>query len=175
MVKTTTVKEMDQHKVSLLPVEQYLAGLNRKRMSAGAVFRDDLSRVLLLKPSYKKTYEIPGGTVDADEAPWAAANREIFEELGLELPIGRLLVVDYLPARGAWPEGMAFLFDGGFLGEKCLANMTFSDSEILSAGFYSLAEARKTVNTLLADRIQLALAALAEGTTILSESGKRVT
>jgi hypothetical protein len=34
----------------VLPVEQYVAGLARKRMAAGVLFRDKAGRVLLLKP-----------------------------------------------------------------------------------------------------------------------------
>lgn len=53
----------------VLPVEQYVANLNRKRMAAGVLFRDVLGRVLLVEPSYKPNWEIPGGAVEADEPP----------------------------------------------------------------------------------------------------------
>ena len=45
----------------VLPVEQYVAGLARKRMAAGVLFRDRIGRVLLVEPSYKPNWEIPGG------------------------------------------------------------------------------------------------------------------
>lgn len=41
---------------SVLPVEQYMAGLSRKRMAAGVLFRDRQGRVLLLEPSYKPNF-----------------------------------------------------------------------------------------------------------------------
>jgi 8-oxo-dGTP pyrophosphatase MutT (NUDIX family) len=72
----------------VLPVEQYVAGLNRKRMTAGVLFRDGGGRVLLVEPSYKPNREIPGGAVDADEAPWDTAVRELVEELGFRRPVG---------------------------------------------------------------------------------------
>ena len=34
------------------------------------MFRDKAGRVLLLEPSYKPNWEIPGGAVEADESPW---------------------------------------------------------------------------------------------------------
>lgn len=49
----------------VLPVDQYVATLARKRMAAGVLFRDKADRVLLLEPSYKPNWEIPGGAVEA--------------------------------------------------------------------------------------------------------------
>ena len=63
-------------------------------MAAGVLFRSADGRVLLVEPSYKPNWEIPGGAVEADESPWDGAARELAEELGLRLPVGRLLVVD---------------------------------------------------------------------------------
>lgn len=45
----------------VLPVEQYVAELSRKQMAAGVLFRDVHGRVLLVEPSYKPNWEIPGG------------------------------------------------------------------------------------------------------------------
>jgi NUDIX domain len=39
-------------------------------------FRDEQSRVLVVETTYKPEWEIPGGGVEADETPWAAATRE---------------------------------------------------------------------------------------------------
>ncbi|MGH8916952.1 MAG: NUDIX domain-containing protein, partial [Actinomycetes bacterium] len=66
-----------------MPLEQYVASLNRKRMTAGVLFRDTMGRVLLVEQSYKPDWGSPGGAVDADESPWAAAARELSEELGM--------------------------------------------------------------------------------------------
>ena len=74
------------------PVEQYVASLNRKRMAAGVLFRDHDGRVLLVEPSYKPNWEIPGGAVEADESPWAAASRELIEELGLDRSLGSVQI-----------------------------------------------------------------------------------
>jgi 8-oxo-dGTP pyrophosphatase MutT (NUDIX family) len=38
--------------------------------------------VLLVEPSYNWNWEIPGGVVEEGEAPWAAAGREVLEEIG---------------------------------------------------------------------------------------------
>ncbi|MGH3670587.1 MAG: NUDIX domain-containing protein [Pseudonocardiaceae bacterium] len=157
-----------------LPVEQDAAGLSRKRMAAGMLFRDGQGRVLLVEPSYKPDWEIPGGVVEADESPWAAAARELAEELGWDRPVGRLLVVDHVRAHDSRPEGVAFVFDGGVLDEADMVRMVFADGEIVSAALHTLAQAREKVKPALAERLGAALEAVEQGVTALCEQGRRV-
>jgi 8-oxo-dGTP diphosphatase len=53
----------------------YTATLPRKRMGSGVLFRDATDRVLLVEPTYKDYWELPGGAVDDDESPHDAARR----------------------------------------------------------------------------------------------------
>jgi ADP-ribose pyrophosphatase YjhB (NUDIX family) len=154
--------------------EQYVAGLVRKRLAAGVLFRDAADRVLLVEPSYKPNWGIPGGSVEADESPWRAAAREVAEELGWTRPIGRLLVVDHVLPEDSLPEGVVFVFDGGVLDENDVAGMTPRDGEIVSAGFHTLEQARAKVKPRLANRIASAIHAVREGVTVLCEHGVRV-
>ncbi len=151
-----------------------MAGLNRKRMAAGVLFRDALGRVLLVEPSYKPNWELPGGAVEADEPPWETASRELVEELGVDRPLGRLLVVDYVRPQDSRPEGVVFVFDGGTLDETDVVGMALPEDEIDSVGFYTLVEARERTKPLLADRIAVALQAVELGTTALCDHGRRV-
>jgi 8-oxo-dGTP pyrophosphatase MutT (NUDIX family) len=143
-------------------------------MAAGVLFRDRADRVLLVEPSYKPNWEIPGGAVEADEAPWRAAVRELAEELGWQRPLGRLLVVDHVLPQDSRPEGLRFVFDGGMLDASDLDTVVFADGEILSAGFHTLDQARAKVKPLLADRLAAAVDAAREGVTALCENGVRV-
>lgn len=59
--------------MDLLPFDKYVRSLDRKRMSAGVLFHDTAGRVLPVEPSYKPHWDIPGGVVDAGEAPWVTA------------------------------------------------------------------------------------------------------
>jgi hypothetical protein len=104
--------------------------LPKKRMAAGVLFRSADRRVLLVEPSYKPNWEIPGGIVEPDESPWAAAAR--------------------------------------------VAGFRFVDGEILSAGLYTLEQARRLGKPLLADRLEAAVEAIREGVAVLCEHGKRV-
>jgi 8-oxo-dGTP diphosphatase len=97
------------------PDPAYLAGLTRVRAAAGALFRDWSGRVLVVRPAYKDTAEIPGGGLEPGESPRQACQREIVEELGIVLPVGDLLCVDWTPPRPHWDGGLMFVFDGGIL------------------------------------------------------------
>ena len=59
------------------------------RAAAGALFFDDSGRVLLVRPTYKPSMDIPGGYVEPGETPYEACVREVQEELGIEPAIGR--------------------------------------------------------------------------------------
>ena len=85
--------------MSYLPPREYYATLPKHIAGAGAIFRDADGGILLVKPSYRETWEIPGGGLEHGEDPWAAAVREVKEEIGLELRPGRLLVVDWVPPQ----------------------------------------------------------------------------
>lgn len=61
----------------MLPPDQYVASLARKRMVATAFFRDVEGRVLLVNPAYKEAWDLPGGAVEAEESPHAACRREV--------------------------------------------------------------------------------------------------
>jgi ADP-ribose pyrophosphatase YjhB (NUDIX family) len=82
-----------------MPRDEYIASLARKRMAAMALFHDDLGRVLLVNPTYMDEWLLPGGSVEADESPHAACRREVVEETGLDRAPGRIVAVDWVPAR----------------------------------------------------------------------------
>jgi ADP-ribose pyrophosphatase YjhB (NUDIX family) len=87
--------------------------------------------VLILKPTYKSGWTIPGGVVEADgETPWEACRRETREECGLDLRHGRLVCVDFLRPRPGRPGGMRFLFGCGVLDEPALAGIVLQEEEI---------------------------------------------
>jgi 8-oxo-dGTP pyrophosphatase MutT (NUDIX family) len=60
------------------------AALPRKRAVATMLLTDLADRVLVVKPTYKPDWELPGGAVEDGESPEVAAAREVVEELGLQ-------------------------------------------------------------------------------------------
>ncbi len=87
--------------------------LPKKLVGGGVVIVDEEMRVLLVEPTYKDTWEIPGGTVELDESPREAARRECREELGFDIEVGRLLVVDWV-SQGQTPgDGLMLIYATG--------------------------------------------------------------
>ena len=104
--------------------------------SAGALVWDRKSRLLILKPTYKSGWTIPGGIVEADgETPWEACRREAREECGLWVRRGRLVCVDFLRPRPGRPGGMRFLFDCGSFDKSTLAGIVLQEEEIAEYRF----------------------------------------
>jgi 8-oxo-dGTP pyrophosphatase MutT (NUDIX family) len=91
----------------------YIASLVRVRAAAGALFFDEDGRVLVVHAAYKDEWELPGGSLELDESPLAACEREVKEELGFSPSISRVLCVDWVPPAPPWDGGLMFLFDGG--------------------------------------------------------------
>jgi 8-oxo-dGTP pyrophosphatase MutT (NUDIX family) len=110
--------------------------------SAGALIVDPDGRLLILKPTYKKGWTIPGGQIDdTGESPWAACRRETHEECGLILRRGRLACVDFLFPRAGRAGGVRFLFDCGTLPAAELAGIRLQASEIAEYRLAAIGEA----------------------------------
>lgn len=137
----------------------FIATLPAKRMGAAMLLRDHEGRVLIVEPSYKPYWELPGGAVEADESPRAAARREVIEELGLVREPGRLLAVDWVPPRPGRTEGLMLVFDGGVLSAADVVAINVADDELLGWRFCTVAEAADRLSPLLARRLAEAVAA----------------
>jgi len=108
-------------------------------VSAGALIFDSTERLLILKPTYKTGWTIPGGVMEADgETPWEACRREVREECGIEVRAGRLACTDFRPARPGRPGGIRYLFDCGPADDAALAAITLQPEEIAEHRLASL-------------------------------------
>ena len=130
--------------------------------AAGALFVDERGQVLLVEPTYKPGWEIPGGVIEEGETPSAACAREIDEELGLNVHVERLLVVDWAPhPRG---ERVLFVFDGGLLPDATVERIKLQADELASYRFVPPGEVGAWLSPRLTRRMTAALAAKADGT-----------
>jgi 8-oxo-dGTP diphosphatase len=149
-------------------------GLPRIAASAGAMVFDQSGRLLILKPSYKPKWTIPGGQIEADgESPWEACRRETFEECGLRVVRGRLAAVDFLrPRRDPHrPGGMRFLFDCGAFDDEALSVVRPQDGEILEHRFVALEQAFSLLSGPLRRRVR---AAAGRRRCVYLEEGRRI-
>lgn len=145
--------------------------LPTKRLIAHVLFRDEDGRVLLLETTYKQDWELPGGVVERGESPRAGAEREVEEELGLEVALGQPLIADWMPPYLGWSDAVEFIFDGGVLDAVTVATIAASDHEIRDVHWVAPPEIGEFVTELSFRRITWLL----EGGRGYSEAGYPVT
>ncbi|WP_428951376.1 NUDIX domain-containing protein [Streptomyces sp. cg35] len=154
----------------------YIASLPRVLAGAAVLFRDGAGRVLLVEPNYREGWALPGGTVESDdgETPRQGAGRETLEEIGLDVPVGRLLVVDWVPGT-ARPPIVAYLYDGGVLDEERIKAIRLQEEELVSWRFVARDELDGYLLGALGHRVGAALDVLDQGAgTVELENGRPV-
>jgi ADP-ribose pyrophosphatase YjhB (NUDIX family) len=140
------------------------------RVAAGALFFDAEGRVLLVRPTYKQHWDIPGGYVEPGESPRAACIREVSEELGLTVAVGPHLVVDWAPADNEGDK-ILFIFDGGTLSEDDQCRIVFRDGELAEWRFVSGDDLDDYGPARLTRRLRTATGARRRGRTAYAEHG----
>jgi len=135
----------------------------RKRVSADVIVRDRSGRILLVDPKYKPDWDVPGGMAEANEPPHQAVRRELKEELGLDVQVGSLLCVDWVSPHGPWDDLLAFVFDGGELGEGQIAGLKLIDDELAAFEFCTPEQAQQRLRPYVWRRVAVALDALTTG------------
>lgn len=138
------------------------------RVAAGALFLD-ASRVLLVHPTYKDTWDVPGGYVERGESPAAACQREIAEELRIDRSPRALLSIDWAPSDREGDK-LLFLFDCGSLGTDA-ERIELDGKELDHWEWVSLNDLESYVIPRLARRIR----ATAQGSSQYLEHGQPLT
>ncbi|MFE5046780.1 NUDIX domain-containing protein [Streptomyces sp. NPDC056637] len=153
-------------------MNEHEAKMAHPRMAAGVLFFDAEGRVLMVEPTYKDYWEIPGGYVETGESPLQAAVREVEEELGITPPVGSLLAVDWAPSTGEGDK-VLYIFDGGQLTPESLAAVTLQAEELKDFAFLSPDEINGRTIPRLARRILAAVEARSKSTPIYLEHGQQ--
>lgn len=140
--------------------------------SAGALVFDHRNRLLIVKPTYKSGWTIPGGVMEADgESPWEACTREVREECGLIVRKGRLACVDFRRPRPGRPGGIRYLFDCGRLDDAALGEIVLQPGELSEFRILKLGKALTLLRGPIRRRVRAACAA---GTAVYLEDGRPV-
>jgi 8-oxo-dGTP pyrophosphatase MutT (NUDIX family) len=142
--------------------------LPRKRAISQMLLRDPDDRVLLCQLTYKRDWDLPGGVVEVGESPRLAVQREVEEELGLDIKPGALLLTDWLPAWGGWDDAVCLVFDGGRHPGDLVVDIVKQEREIRDARFCTLEEVGELAADFTARRVRAAL----EGRDPYTESGR---
>ena len=145
-----------------------------KRIAAGALYFDEAGQILFVKPTYKEGWSIPGGVVEADEAPKDGCRREVREELGCNLPLGALLAINYTSADESIGDSLQFIFDGGVLTEAEIADLRLPSEELSQYRFVAVSDALQMLRSRLRKRLPACLRARESGQTVYLHDGEEV-
>ena len=148
---------------------QYLNRLPKKRMGAGCLFFDREGKILILKPTYRDKWLLPGGVIEANESPRQACIREVKEETGIECQPIRLLCVDYVSDRPHKIESIQFVFYGGTLSNKM--QLDLPNREIASYQFVESSAALSMLGIPSQRRLSSCLPHLDSQITLYLENG----
>lgn len=141
----------------------------RKRVAADVLIRNQSGLILLVEPTYKDFWDLPGGMAEANEPPRAAAERELREELGLDVRVGRPLLVDWEGPHGPWDDQLVFVFDCETLTSEQAANVRVIDTELASFAFLPRDEAVRRLRPDMGERLKRAADAQESGNTAYGE------
>jgi ADP-ribose pyrophosphatase YjhB (NUDIX family) len=134
-------------------------------LTAAALIGDGAGQVLMVKPNYRDFWTLPGGICEFREAPQAGCAREVAEEIGLALPVGRLLAVDWrLPLEVYGPQArpsVHFIFDCGTL--PSLSGVRLQAEELDDCKFAPESELGSLLPDTALPRVLAAVAALSSG------------
>ncbi len=156
---------------NFLEPEAWFASLPTVYVAAGALITDPGGQVLLVKPNYRDHWAMPGGICEHGEPPHEGCARELLEELGLPIPVGPLLVVNWTAPEGERPKSMMHLvFDGGTLGDGTGIRLQYE--ELDEYRFVEPAAVASYLPPYSAPRVPAALRARVGGTTIYLPSGE---
>ena len=146
------------------------------RVAAGVLFTDDQDRILMVVPTYKDYYDIPGGYVEHGETPYQAAQREVHEELGIKPPIGRLLVADWWqesPENENGPK-LLLIFDGDCLSSQNEQAILVEQDEIAEFKYCDPTELDNVTIPRLANRLRESMSARQNSSVQYLENGVAV-
>jgi 8-oxo-dGTP pyrophosphatase MutT (NUDIX family) len=145
--------------------QELIDGFASSYAVACAFFTDSAGRALLVRANGRDHWQFVGGMVDLGEAPHEACAREVREEIGLEVPIGDLLVLDYVPDHQFIPAPMMiFLFDSGIVDEP--DSIRLQAEELEEFGFFPPDQAGALFAEGHRERVGLAYEALSSGRTV---------
>lgn len=159
--------------MALVPQDQPGETFATPRAATGVLYFDGPEHVLLVHPTYKEGWDLPGGYLMPGETPTSALHREILEELGTPLSVGELLVVDWAPSEREGDK-ILFVFDGGELTEEQLAAIQVDGVEIDHYAYHHRNELDNLLIPRLARRVHVAIEAKAKGETAYLEHGARL-
>jgi len=155
-----------------IPPEIYYQNLPKRYLASAVMIFNEKDELLVVKPSYKEDWLLPGGITDQDETALQTAIREIKEEIGLTLNIKAMRCVDMKPGGGGLSASVQSIFETEPLSSVQIANIQLDNNEIIEFAFLPVNEAVKILIAPLAQRTRQALLARQLNTCFYLENGQ---
>jgi 8-oxo-dGTP diphosphatase len=149
----------------------FYASLPRTRGAAAALLRDEQGQVLLVKPTYKDGWFLPGGVIEEGESPLAACVRECQEELGLTPALDGLACVDWGPPQDGIDAVNIFVFSGQIT-KKELAGVRLPADELSDHTLVTPDRLADFVPPHIDRRLEVCMRAAADRSVVYLEDGR---
>jgi len=120
--------------------------LPKKRMASGVLLFDEHDKLLIVKPSYKNHWSVPGGIIDIGESPTNCCVRETLEEVGIILRNPRLVCVDYRSPTDRTNEHVHCIYVADTLNKDDVGNIIVDNDEIIDYKFVALSDALNMIS-----------------------------
>ncbi|WP_406283532.1 NUDIX hydrolase [Embleya sp. NBC_00896] len=150
----------------------YCASLPGVLVGASVLLRDRHGGLVVVEPNYKPGLDIPGGMAEPGESPHEAAAREVREEIGLDLTVGRLLAVCTTTAETLGRVVLDFVFDGPTLTDEQVAALAPTDAELDAVFVLTPDQALPRFAPRTRRRISIALEAYASDACLYAVNGR---
>jgi 8-oxo-dGTP diphosphatase len=157
-----------------MPDTAFYASLPRTRGAAAALLLDEHGRVLLVKPTYKDGWFLPGGVIEEGESPLAACRRECEEELGLIPDLDGLVCVDWGPPQDGIGAVNIFVFAGKITDAE-IAAIRLPPDELSDHTLVPPDKVGELAPPHIERRLEPCLRAIADGTVVYLEDGREPT
>jgi 8-oxo-dGTP diphosphatase len=154
-----------------MPDIAFYASLPRTRGAAAALLLDERGDILLVKPTYKEGWFLPGGVIEEGESPLAGCIRECQEELGLTPNLDGLVCVDWGPPQDDIGAVNIFVFAGKITDAE-IAAIRLPPDELADYTVVSPDKVGELAPPHIARRLGPCLCAIAGGTAIYLEDGR---
>jgi 8-oxo-dGTP diphosphatase len=142
--------------------------LPRQPGTARALITDQDGRWLIVKDDRPQWY-LPGGLIEQDEPPSTACEREVFEETGLFIKAGALLVVAWqAPVKPGRYARWSLIFDGG--PADSTQPLRLLDDEVRAARWAPPEEALNALTPAITERLRAWRAAHTPVTTYIEQT-----
>ncbi|WP_410580751.1 NUDIX domain-containing protein [Amycolatopsis sp. lyj-108] len=115
---------------------------------------DDRGRILIVEPTYKPGWGLPGGVIEEGESPLAACVRELREELGIAPVLGPLAGVDWIPPRSGRDDSNVFVF-AGRIPDEMIPAIRLPADELSACQFVDRLRFRELMAPHIARRIEV--------------------